>query len=193
MLTRRSVLLAPLAAAITPTPSRAQFAPIDLGIPNIQQMTRVWCWAAVAEQIIKWRNGGSGPSQPELVSIANGLPPYACSNPPDPMVMRACFRTGHLAEIQALIAGFGGGFSGIAPPAHPVLVYQRLANRNPIILAVQSTPFSGAGHVVVLRGMIPAPNPLFIVNDPMAWSGFSQPVPFSMIANMWGAAIVMVS
>ena len=29
---------------------------VDLQIPNLPQQTDVWCWVAVAEQIIRWRN-----------------------------------------------------------------------------------------------------------------------------------------
>ncbi len=47
---------------------------LDLQIPNLPQQTEVWCWAAVAEQIIRWRNLGGGYQQCELVSIANGFP-----------------------------------------------------------------------------------------------------------------------
>ena len=35
---------------------QATAQPVDLGIPNVPQETDVWCWAAVAEQIIRWRN-----------------------------------------------------------------------------------------------------------------------------------------
>ncbi|WP_203076750.1 papain-like cysteine protease family protein [Falsiroseomonas ponticola] len=186
---RRHCLALAAASWLAARRADAQWPPIDLGIPNIPQQTPVWCWVAVAEQIIRWRNGGAGPSQAELVAIANGFPPFACLQPPNPMVMQACLRTGHLVEIQRLISAFGGGFSQLAPPAHPGILYDTLRRGAPIILAVRSTPFSG--HVVVLRGLVPAPDPLLIINDPMGWPGFGQPVPFSRIAGFWQAAIVV--
>jgi len=169
------------------SPASAQ---VNLPIQNIQQRTASWCWVAVAEQIIRWKNNGRGPQQCELVAIANGLPPGACCFPsPNPMVMQACMRTGGLHEIQGMIAAFGHSFSVVAPPTHPVALFQTLQQGHPIILAVQSSPFSG--HVVVLRGMIMGPDPLLIINDPMGWTGFSQPVPFSRLATMWQAAILV--
>ena len=45
--------------------------PVDIPIQNLSQQTPVWCWAAVAEQIITWRRGGS-PPQCVLVAAAFG-------------------------------------------------------------------------------------------------------------------------
>lgn len=188
VLARRSWLAAGL--TLGAAAARGQAGAIDLGIPNIPQRTPVWCWVAVVEQIIRWRQGGAGPSQAELVAMANGMHPQACFQPANPMVYQACMRTGHLAEIQGLLAAFGGGFSALAPPTHPQPIYATLRQGRPIILALQSTPFSG--HVVVLRGMLPAPDPLLLINDPMAWNGLGQAVPFSAILGFWQAAIVLV-
>jgi hypothetical protein len=189
-ITRRSLLgFAALGAPFAASTAQAQWPPIDLGIPNIRQQSPVWCWAAVAEQIIRWRNGGRGPSQAELVSIANGFPPEACLQPPNHSVHQACQRPGHLVEVKQLIAMFGGGPSEIAPPAHPAILYQTLKGGHAIILAVQSTPF--LGHFVVLRGMAPARDPILFINDPMGWPNFSQPVPFSAIMQFWNAALVV--
>jgi hypothetical protein len=183
-------MLLTLAGLAAPQGAAAQWQPIDLGIPNIPQRTPVWCWAAVTEQVIRWRNGGAGPSQAELVALANGFSPQACLQLPNQMVYQACMRTGGLGEIQQLLAHFGGGASFAAPPAHPVHLYNMLAQQRPVILAVQTTPFSG--HVVVLRGMLPAPDPLLLINDPMRWSAFGQPLPFSALMGFWSAAIVVV-
>jgi hypothetical protein len=161
---------------------RAQ-TPIDLGIQNIPQQTPVWCWAAVAQQIILASRGPNGtPPQCGLVGIASNVSPQACCQAPG-----LCLRTGGLQEIQALILYFGGHVSSIAPPANPMAVYQTLAAHHPIIMAVQSSPFSA--HVVVIRGMAWTPQPVLLVNDPMGF--FSQPVPFVNILPYWRAAIVV--
>ncbi len=97
-----------------------------------------------------------------------------------------CRRTGHLQEIAGLITYLGGGYAQIAPPAHPNVLYQTLASGRPIILALQS---GYGGHVVVLRGMIPGPDPILLVNDPM--SIVAQTVPFSWLMGHWQAAIVV--
>lgn len=162
--------------------------PIDLGIQNIPQDTQVWCWAAVAQQIIlRLRGSSNTPPQCGLVATASNVPPQACCQVPTP-----CMRTGGLQEIQALILHFGGHYSSIVPPANPMAVYQTLASGRAIIMAVQSSPFSG--HVVVIRGMawVPTPNgvqPVLYINDPMAY--FTQPVPFANILPHWMAAIVI--
>lgn len=162
--------------------------PIDLGIQNIPQQTQVWCWAAVAQQIIAAINGPQGtPPQCALVAIANNANPQSCCNMP-----QQCMVTGSLQQIQALIAHFGGHYSSISPPANPMIVYNTLASGRAIIMAVQSSPFSG--HVVVIRGMqwIPAQfgfQPVLLINDPMSY--FTQPVPFQNIAAFWQGAIIV--
>ena len=114
-------------------------SPIDLGIQNIPQETPVWCWAAVAQQIILALNGPAGtPSQCGLVAVSSGVPPAVCCQFPV-----QCARTGSLQEIRNLILYFGGHVSSITPPDDPMTVYQTLASGRVIIMAVQSTPFSG--------------------------------------------------
>lgn len=171
------------------THARAQVPPtIDLGIQNISQETQVWCWAAVAQQVILSLNGpGATPPQCALVGTAFNLPPQYCCQAPTP-----CMTTGNLQQIQGLIAFFGGHWSSIAPPAHPMTIYNTLASGRAIIMAVQSSPFSG--HVVIIRGMAWVPTqmglqPVLYINDPMAF--FTQPVPYQNIASYWQAAIVV--
>ncbi|NQW08315.1 MAG: hypothetical protein HQ481_00335 [Alphaproteobacteria bacterium] len=185
MIMRRDFVLGGLSTLLVPRFAKAQCAPIDLGIPNIQQQTQVWCWAAVAEQIITWKQGGS-PPQCALVAMANGAPPGFCCNFANPQ----CVITGQLQQIQWLIGQFGGSFTSIAPSAPPDVVYNTLANGRAIIMAVQSSPYSG--HVVVVRGMsCYGPNPVLHINDPIGWPFMAQPVPFQQIAPFWQAAIVV--
>jgi hypothetical protein len=171
------------------SPARAQLPPpVDLGIQNIAQETAVWCWAAVAQQIVLRAMGPARtPPQCAMVAIANGAPPWACCNG-NPQ----CHVTGSLPQIQGLIAHFGGRYSSLAPPTDPMTLYQTLANGRPIIMAVQSSPY--AGHVVVLRGMyfVPTPmgvEPMLLINDPMSF--FTQPIPYRQVLGYWQAAIVV--
>lgn len=168
---------------------RAQVPPpVDLGILNVPQETPVWCWAAVAQQIILRLNGPTGtPPQCGLVATAFNVPPSHCCQVPTP-----CATTGSLQQIQALIAHFGGRWSSLAPPASPMTIYQTLTSGRAVIMAVQSSPYSG--HVVVIRGMawVATPagiQPMLYINDPMSY--FTQPIPFQAIANYWQAAIVV--
>lgn len=162
--------------------------PVDLPIQNIPQQTQVWCWAAVAQQIIMATLGPQRtPAQCELVASAYGQHPQSCCGIP-----QNCTVTGSLAQIQSLIAHFGGRHSSIEPPTDPMTLYRTLADGKAIVLAVKATPFSG--HVIVLRGMgwMPTPQgpqPVLFINDPMAY--FTAPVPFAQIARYWESAIVV--
>ena len=162
--------------------------PVDLRIQNIPQQTPVWCWAAVAQQIIYRLNGPAAtPQQCELVATAFNTAPQYCCQLPTP-----CITTGSLQQIQGLIAYYGGRWSSIAPPANSMAVYQTLASGRAIIMAVQSSPYSG--HVVVIRGMawIPTPmgaQPVLYINDPLAY--FTQPIPFANLSKYWSSAIVV--
>ena len=184
----RRVLLSAAAGCLVAGHSRAKpgMPPkIDRGIVNIPQQTPVWCWAAVAEQIITWRRGGS-PPQCVLVAAAFGAAAQRCCGLP-----QSCMTTGGLQQIQALLAQFGGGASQITPPADPMALYRTLADQRPVILAVRATPYGG--HVVVLRGMawVPmpgGPEPVLYINDPLAH--FARPVPFAQLRPYWQAAIV---
>lgn len=184
MIARRSFLFGAVASLAVGRDAFSQCAPIDLRIPNIQQQTQVWCWAAVAQQIIVWKRGNS-PPQCALVAMANNAPPqFCCSGNPQ------CHVTGHLNQIQFLIGRFGGSMSQIAPPAGPRPIYQTLQRNRAIIMAVRSSPFSG--HVVVIRGIsCHGPNVVLHVNDPLAWGAFTQPIPFQNILPYWQAAIIV--
>lgn len=162
--------------------------PVDLGIQNIPQQTPVWCWAAVAQQIIAAVRGpAQTPPQCALVAVANGVHPDVCCVQQN----AGCVRTGALQQIQGLIAQFGGRISAVAPPTDPMTLYQTLANGRAIILQIRS---GQANHVVVLRGMAFQPTPMGVmpvlfINDPLAI--FTQPVPFPRLMGMWVSAIVV--
>lgn len=163
--------------------------PVDLPIPNIPQQTQVWCWAAVAQQIIQAQVGPMRtPDQCALVAMANGAHPGICCSGVNP----ACIRTGSLPQIAGLVAQFGGRVSSYAPPADPMTLYRTLSSGRPVILHIQSSTFST--HVVVLRGMAFTQTPwgvepVLFINDPLAY--YTQPVPFSRIAPLWIDALVI--
>lgn len=178
------VLLTATSALSQPLPP-----PVDIPIQNVQQETPVWCWAAVAQQIIAAAQGAPAtPPQCALVATAYGAPSGACCDFPNP----ACVRTGSIPQIQGLIAQFGGHYSNYAPPANPMLLYNTLASGHPVILQLQTGP--GSAHVVVVRGMSFMQTPMGVqpvlhINDPMAI--FTQPVPFAQIVPRWVSAIVV--
>jgi Papain-like cysteine protease AvrRpt2 len=163
--------------------------PVDIPIQNRMQETSVWCWAAVAQQIVMASKGPMNtPPQCALVAMANGAHPSFCCNG----FNSACIKTGSIQQIQFLIAQFGGHFSSYAPPTNPMILYNTLSSGRPIILQLNSG--NGNAHVVVVRGMSFMPTamgiqPVLHINDPMAV--FTQPVPFAQIAPIWMSAIVV--
>jgi hypothetical protein len=102
-----------------------------------------------------------------------------------------CVRTGTLPQIAALIREFGGRSSSYAAPTDPLTLYRTLASGRPVILHVRS---GYSSHVVVLRGMSFMSTPygteaILHINDPLAY--FTQPVPYSRLAQMWVDALVV--
>lgn len=184
-------ILAIIAFMLVLCPASAQLPPpINLGIINLPQQGPVWCWAAVARQIIAWKHQSlpAAPEQCALVAMANNAAPPVCCMGVNP----ACNITGSLPQIQGLIANFGASYSSIAPPAHPMALYNTLAAGHPIILQISSGP--GMAHVVVLQGMEWYPSPMgpramLHINDPM--NIYPAPVPFENIAPIWMSAIVV--
>jgi hypothetical protein len=164
----------------------AQYYPVNLNIENLPQENTAWCWAATAQQVIKWINGTS-PDQCELVASAYRRDVGKCCESPE-----TCDLAGNLQQIQFLIRKYGGHHSSIAPPADALILYNTLTSGKAIILFLQTTPY--IGHYVVLTGMefiqTPyGPNAVMYINDPMAY--YTQPVPFNNLLMLWRAAIVV--
>lgn len=176
-----------LVAACLGAAAQAQLPPpVDLGIANIRQETDVWCWAAVAQQVIVKRKGRS-PPQCALVAMVHGRYPSFCCPHYD-----RCAVPGSLKQIQVLIRNFGQRATSISPPTDAMSLYRNLRAGNPIILAVRNSPYSG--HVVVLTGMswvqgARGPEAVLHVNDPL------QVIPsrlsFRDLLPRWQAAIVV--
>jgi len=154
----------PSAADHAAAEMRALPPPVDLGIRNIRQKTDVWCWAAVAQQVITKRKGQS-PPQCALVAMVHGRYPSHCC----PHYER-CAVPGSLGQIQTLIRNFGQRSSTLSPPTDAMTLYRTLRAGHPIILAIRNSPYSG--HVVVLTGMTwvngrNGPEALLHINDPL--------------------------
>lgn len=184
---RLLVLLLSLSAA---APAAAQMhalpPPVDLGIRNVMQETDVWCWAAVAQQVIIKRKGQS-PPQCALVAMVHGRYPSHCC----PYYER-CAVPGSLRQIQTLIRNFGQRTSSLGPPTDAMSLYRTLRAGHPVILAIRNSPYSG--HVVVLTGMTwisgpGGPEAVLHVNDPL------QVIPnrlaWRALRPRWQAAIVV--
>lgn len=180
------LLCGPVVGGVSPAAGQDIMLPIQ----NIQQETNVWCWAAVAQQIVYSLRGQQGtPPQCAMVAMANyAHPGLCCTQWGQFNGNRQCLVTGSLQQIQGLIGQFGGRFSLLARPADPQALFHELRDGHAIILQLRSTPFSG--HVVVLRGMSVFNGvPVLHINDPMSY--FTQPVPFQQILPYWAGAIIV--
>lgn len=185
---RRPTLLSLLAALLlvaAATVAAAQaprLPPVDLDIRNIRQETPVWCWAAVAQQVIVKRKGRS-PPQCALVAMVHGrYPSYCCPH------YERCAVSGSLAQIQTLIRNFGQRSSSIRPPSDAMTLYRTLRQGHPIILALRDSPYEG--HVVVLTGMSWAGGEAVLhVNDPL--DVVPARMTFRELLPRWHAAIVV--
>ena len=185
-LTLCAAVVLPPAADHAAAEMRALPPPVDLGIRNIRQETDVWCWAAVAQQVITKRKGQS-PPQCALVAMVHGQFPSHCCPHYD-----RCAVPGSLGQIQTLIRNFGQRSSTLGPPTDALTLYRSLRAGHPIILAIRNSPYSG--HVVVLTGMTwvngaAGPEAVLHVNDPLmviparlAWRD---------LVPRWRAAIVV--
>ena len=168
----------------------AEAQTVMLPIQNIPQETEVWCWAAVAQQIVYSLQGGQGtPPQCHMVARGLNMHPLNCCNQLGRFNGNlACKVTGSLQQIQGLIMEFGGQYSTLAPPAHPSVLYNTLNQGRAIILGIRSSPYTG--HVVVLRGIsVVSGVTVLHINDPMNY--FTQPIPFPKLIPFWSSAIVV--
>jgi hypothetical protein len=153
-----------------------------LSVPHYQQQTGLWCWAAAAQQIIAFKQGGA-PPQCQLVEVASGFPPGACCNMGHP----ACVHGGNFSQVANLIAHYGGAFSNYVLPANPYIIEATLKSGRPILAQVVSG--FGSTHVVVIRGIQMNPVPTLIINDPLMPAPYT--VPFSNLATIWLDGIVV--
>lgn len=166
--------------------ARALPPPVDLGIRNIMQDTDVWCWAAVAQQVIVKRKGRS-PPQCALVAMVHGrYPSFCCPH------YERCAVAGSLRQIQTLIRNFGQRTTALSPPTDAMSLYRTLRAGHPIILAIRNSQYSG--HVVVLTGMTwtagaNGPEAHLHVNDPLRV--IPGRLPFDALVPRWQAAIVV--
>jgi hypothetical protein len=175
-----------LAGASAAAQARTLPPSVDLGIPNIQQQTDVWCWAAVAQQVIIKRRRQS-PPQCALVAMIHGkYPSYCCPN------YERCHLPGTLEQIQTLIRNFGQRTSALQAPTDAMTLYRTLRAGRPVILALRNSQVSG--HVIVLTGMTwvqgaRGPEALLHVNDPL--NVIPTRMAWRELLPRWRAAIVV--
>jgi hypothetical protein len=140
----------------------------------------VWCWVAAAKMVAEFYGRQPVPDQCAMLQMQYGAP--CCQNP------QLCSRGGHITEIQALIARFGGRVSSVALPANGFVLYDAL-RRGPIVMHTRQ----GSGHFVVATGMRIASTPagplgMVSINDPFIGQ---YEVSFPNLMKVWTAALVV--
>lgn len=139
---------------------------VYIDIENRTQQTSVWCWVAVAQQLIEHSRGVS-PTQCALVATTIGMAPVYCCSGYNP----SCVRTGTMDQLRILLLAYGQSASSIITVSRdPMPLYNELINGHPIVLQVRTSTIST--HVVIVKGMrftrdrdeIKA---WLIINDPM--------------------------
>ena len=153
---------------------------VILPVENIGQANKRWCWLAVAEQVVRWKQGTS-PSQEVLAASVMGEDRSGWE------------RGGTLREIGEIIRVHSGAFAVAVGRGEAEEVFDWLNKGVPLVVNVQTGPEQY--HVVVLRGMVwsGAPgDPLCIVNDPYVSTGYSLAMPWPQLRKAWVDALAIV-
>lgn len=177
--TRLSAVIVVTLLLTIPAQSSAQ--QVVLPVPNVTQNTPQWCWVAVAEMVIRYLHLGAGFNQCAMLQDTYRAP--CCVQP------AMCNRPGHMAEIQNLIARYGGRWSSMAPALDPNSIALHLSQNRPIIAFVR-LPMQDVGHFVVIRGIRNTPlGPQVLINDPLSW--VPSTVSLAQFYQYWQASIVV--
>ncbi len=157
--------------------------PVALDIPNIEQETNYWCWAALVQQLIAARKIGSPPKQCQLADALNELKgrpaSYCCRDLGQP----ECEVMATHPEITSLIERYGGRSTVVETPDSPEEVYNYLAGGQAILCSVKITP--EMNHIYLVRGLSwENGQAMLLINDP-ATGGPSKKVPFQEARPTW--------
>ena len=173
---KKIILLLLISATCSVVRSQSVLPPVYVPVANVNQQSSGWCWAAVAEQILRWKKHKS-PKQCELVSeFGTDTKETCCSTP------SVCSKPGNLQQLQLLFNQFGIQYSSLLPLPNSQSLYSILNDRA-VIMFVQSS--SIAGHCIVIVGM---DGGNVIVNDP---TGTYQTLPLETILSLWSVAIAI--
>lgn len=157
---------------------------VSLDIRNRLQETPVWCWVAVAQQLIAY-SAGRAPAQCALVASADLVHPAMCCSGYNPN----CVHTGSMEQLRFLLLAYGSNASDvIMAPRDPRVLHNHLLNNHPMVLQIRSGVTST--HVVVLRGIRLTQNDAILyLNDPMFI--YTQAVPYSRLYPIIVNALVV--
>jgi hypothetical protein len=170
--------------------------PVAPPVPQIAQQSLDWCWLAVSEMIIRYKDWGISPKQCEILEVGYFLSPGTCCQAP-----WMCDRPGSLDEVQRIIAYYSRAFSRLAPPTDPMRLYRLLSRGHVVIAQLQNTN-NPICHLVILRGMrfalitsatpsglVLTAVPMVLVNDPGSY--LISKMPYQMLLYYWRASIIV--
>ena len=156
--------------------------PVFVPVQNISQQNPGWCWAAVSEQIIKWKKHRS-PKQCELVSeFKKEVNDDCCATP------SICNKPGSLQQVQGLLNQFGITYSDMLPLPNARSLYSILEDNHVVVVFVQSS--SVVGHCIVIMGIESGNDWTTVyVNDPTGT--YEQAMPMTKLLSLWSVAIAI--
>ena len=179
-------------------------APVYLDVAHVRQENTRWCWLAVAEMVVAYKNHGQAPSQCALMEIGFGhAQGYCCADP------GRCNGGGSLEEVARIIAFFSHRRTFLTEPLTVDQLYGYLARDGIVVARVVAAPFGApanapeSGHQIVLRGLrygwieVAGPDgrawkefhPLVLVNDPGAPA--PQEVPYQIVRQHWERSLLV--
>lgn len=182
-----AIALALTAGTLNQSAAEDLAAPVVLDVPLVTQQTEVWCWLAVTEMALLYRNRGIAPRQCEIIGAGRNVGSGLCCEQP-----LSCARTGTIREIRFALARFGNVSSEFAPPVNFGVLYRVLRDGYPVIIGYSTG--ANSAHVVIARGMKihrsgSRVTPMVLVNDPMA----SKPlwVPYKQLRETWLSSVAI--
>jgi len=176
-----------IALILSSAPAAAQTRPdpIALDVPNIEQETKYWCWAALVQQIVIARKIGQPPSQCQLVNAVNekrGRTDADCclaSSSGD----SNCDRMADAPEIGELIRSYGTKVEQVKIPARPEEVYDYLISGRVLLCGLKTA--GGYHHIYLVRGLSwENGRAMLLVNDPASGGG-SLKIDFDEARATW--------
>ena len=177
--------------------------PVSLNVPHVRQQSANWCWLAVAQMVIGYKQWGASPSQCRLLEIGFGYPQNYCCG-----WQSRCDRGGTLEEIGRIVEYYSGRQVFLGPPIEPEELYQVLSNGDVVIARIVVPPSQGgptagpAGHTVVIKGIrwaqgtvsqggqsFQAVVPMILVNDPS--QATTVEATYDELARYWEKSIIV--
>ena len=152
-----STMLLAAGLMIFACPAQAQYHPdpVDLNIPNIEQGTNNWCWAAVIAQILDRYSYGDTPSQCEVVNISNTEDGNGsincCTNSSDPVCDRTSKSGG--IELNFFLRRYSVPHEIIEIPKTPEKVYEYLKDGKCLLVEILRPEGNGVGHLFLVTGI----------------------------------------